>query len=269
MSEKPLIALAIAAHPDDIEFMMGGTLLLLRKAGYETHYMNIANGNCGSAEYDADTIIKMRKTEAQEAARILGAQYHPSICNDLEIFYNNDLLRSLTAVIREVKPTIVLTQSPQDYMEDHINACRLAVSAAFNRGMPNFITIPSRTAINQDVTVYHAMPYGLNDGLRRKIIPGAIVNTGSVHKTKLEALAAHKSQQGWLDISQGLNSYLLAMEEMSFELGKMSGRFEHGEGWRRHSHLGFCTKDADPLADALGENYLINQSYEQNLIKEE
>ena len=41
-------AFAVAAHPDDIEFVMAGTLMQLADAGYELHYMNIANGCCGS-----------------------------------------------------------------------------------------------------------------------------------------------------------------------------------------------------------------------------
>ncbi|HEX5102756.1 MAG TPA: PIG-L family deacetylase, partial [Pirellulaceae bacterium] len=43
-------ALAVAAHPDDIEFLMSGTLMLLRKAGYDIHYWNLANGCCGSSQ---------------------------------------------------------------------------------------------------------------------------------------------------------------------------------------------------------------------------
>ena len=42
---------AIAAHPDDIEFVMAGTMMLLDDAGYELHYMNIANGSCGSVKF--------------------------------------------------------------------------------------------------------------------------------------------------------------------------------------------------------------------------
>jgi len=38
-------ALAIAAHPDDIEFVMAGTLRLLRDAGWEVHYLNLSTGN--------------------------------------------------------------------------------------------------------------------------------------------------------------------------------------------------------------------------------
>jgi len=175
------------------------------------------------------------------------------------------LLRALAAIIREVKPKIVLTHSPQDYMEDHTNTCRLAITAAFARGMPNFKTTPSRSAADYEVTIYHAMPHGLCDGLRRRVMPGAFVNTTSVHKTKHQALAAHKSQQGWLDASQGLNSYLLAMEDASLEVGRMSKRFKRAEGWRRHLHFGLCSPNADPLSQALGEKCLINKAYERGL----
>ena len=258
-------AIAIGAHPDDIEFYMAGTLLLLKKAGYEIHYLNVASGNCGSLEYNASTTRSIRNTEARAAAKILGAHFHPSLTDDLEILYNLELLRSLAAVIRAVKPGIVLTHAPQDYMEDHTNTCRLALTAAFTRGMPNFKTTPPRAVADYPTTVYHAMPHGLCDGLRRRVIPGAFVDTHSVHPIKRDSLAAHKSQQKWLDASQGLNSYLLAMEDMSLAVGRMSKRFQHSEGWRRHLHFGFCAVDADPLGRALGKNYFVNKKYERSL----
>jgi LmbE family N-acetylglucosaminyl deacetylase len=259
------VAIAIGAHPDDIEFYMAGTLLMLRQAGYETHCLNVASGNCGSAKYNAAMTRSIRNTEARAAAKTLGAQFHPSITDDLEIIYNLELLRALAAVIREVKPGIVLTHSPQDYMEDHMNTSRLAVTAAFTRGMPNFKTAPPRPTADYEVTVYHSMPHGLCDGLRRRVIPGAFVNTTSVHKTQLKALAVHKSQQNWLDVSQGLNSFLLVLEDMSLAVGRMSRKFKHAEGWRRHLHFGFCAPEADPLAQALGKNCLVNQAYERSL----
>jgi len=259
------VAIAIGAHPDDIEFHMAGTLLLLKHAGFATHYLSVASGNCGSTEYNASTTRAIRSTEARAAAKILGAVFHASLCDDLEVFYTAGLLRSLAAVIRDVKPVVVLTHSPQDYMEDHANTCRLVVTSVFARAMSNFKTTPSRPASNGAVTVYHAMPQGLRDGLRRRVIPGAFVNTTSVQTAKREALAAHKSQQHWLDVSQGLNSYLLAMEEMSRDLGRLSRKFQHAEGWRRHLHLGFCAPEADPMAKALGAKYLVNAAYERDL----
>lgn len=266
MPEK--VAIAIGAHPDDIEFYMAGTLVLLKQAGYETHYLTVANGNCGSAKYNRTMLQSIRAAEGRAAAKILGAQFHASLTNDLEVFYNLELLRTLASVIREVKPQIVLTHSPQDYMEDHTSTSRLAVTAAFARGMPNFKSVPARPTAEYDVAIYHAMPHGLCDQLRRRIIPGSFANTTSVQKIKREALAAHKSQQGWLDVSQGLNSFVLAMETMGLEVGKMSGSFKSAEGWRRHLHLGFSAKDSDPLVDALGRNYFINQDYERDLLGE-
>ena len=257
-------AIAIAAHPDDIELMMAGTLLLLKEAGYEIHYLNLSSGNVGSIEHDSETTKKIRLEEAKKAAEILGAYFHPPFCNDLEIFYDLKTLQQLAAVIREVKPNIVLTHSPVDYMEDHTNTCRLAVTAAFARGMPNFETVPSTQTENYDCTIYHALPHTLKDNLRGRIIAGAFVNTASVHEVKLEALKAHQSQQSWLDVSQKMNSYLQTMEDISLKVGQMSKQFRHAEGWRRHLHFGFCGLHNDPLKD-LGNDYIINEEYEKNL----
>jgi LmbE family N-acetylglucosaminyl deacetylase len=261
----PKTAIAIGAHPDDIEFYMAGTLLMLKKSGYEIHYLNLSSGNCGSTEYNAATTRSIRNNESRAAAKILGAHFHDSITDDLEIIYSLDLLRKLAAIIRDVKPSAVLTHPPQDYMEDHTNTCRLAVTAAFARGMPNFKSTPSRAIADYPTTIYHSMPHGLRDALRRKVVPGAYVNTTATQKTKRDALATHKSQQRWLDVSQGLNSYLLAMEDMSLELGRLSKKFQHAEGWRRHLHFGFCGPDDDPLRTALGRNYLVNKAYEDSL----
>jgi N-acetylglucosamine malate deacetylase 1 len=258
------VAIAIAAHPDDIEFMMAGTLLLLKRKGYEIHYLNISSGNCGSTEHDYATIKTMRLKEARKAAAILGAHFHPPFRDDMEIMYDMHTLKHVAAIIRDVNPDIVLTHSPADYMEDHTNTCRLAVSAAFARGMPNFTTEPPRPANTYDCTVYHALPHSLTDNLRRTIVPGAFVNTTAVHKIKMEALRAHESQHHWLGLSQKLNSYLQTMEDISLQVGGMSQQFQHAEGWRRHLHFGFCEQDADPLS-ILGNDYEINETYEANL----
>ena len=62
-----------------------------------------------------------------------------------------------------------------------------------------------------------------------------------------------------------MNSYLQVMEDMSREVGRMSGRFALAEGWRRHLHHGFSPVDADPLAGALGPHCLIDPVYEDRL----
>ncbi len=245
------VAFAIAAHPDDIEFLMAGTLLLLRDAGFEIHTLNLSSGNCGSQTRKAADVRRIRRLEAIEAARVMGAHFHPGFADDLEIFYDEESLRRVAAIVREVRPTVVLTHSPQDYMEDHMNTSRLVVTAAFARGMPNFVTNPRRAITEGDVTIYHAMPHGLRDGLGQPVAAEFFVDITSTFDTKRAALAAHASQKEWLDVSQGMGSYLLAMEESSREVGRMSGKYSFAEGWRRHSSIGFCTSEADPIREYL------------------
>ncbi len=264
--------LAVTAHPDDIEFMMAGTLLLLKQARWDVHMLNVANGNCGSATEPAAVIAARRWEEAQDAARIIGATMHPPFADDLCIGYEQSQLRKLAAIVRAVAPTIMLIHSPQDYMEDHMNACRLSVTAAFTRGMPNFETLPPTPPVSNEVTLYHALPYGLRDGLRRRVHVGQYVDISEVLPQKRAALAAHRSQKEWLDVSQGLDSYLNTMEEMSREVGGMAraagapeGAFTYAEGFRRHAHLGFCAENADPLTAALGEKSFTDATYEDAL----
>lgn len=261
----PPKAFAIAAHPDDIEFMMSGTLILLHEAGYEIHYMNVANGSCGTTEYDRETIATLRRTEAIEAASSIGAIHHESLVNDLEIFYENHLLKRLSAIVREVAPRIVLTHSPWEYMEDHSNTCRLVVTAAFVRGMSNFSTLPPIMRTDEPTTIYHALPYGLRDPLRKKTKAGIYVNVTETLEAKTQMLAMHKSQKKWLDYSQGLDSYLIKMKEMCEEVGRLSGRYSYAEGWIRHLPLGYCDENANPLVEALQEKAFVNESFENDL----
>src|SRR5262249_19717829 len=148
---------------------MAGTLLLLERAGFEIHYFNLLTGNCGSEETGSDETARIRRREAQRGAAVLGARWHAPIANDLELVYSVANLRRVGAVVRKVRASIVLTHSPQDYMEDHMTTSRLAVTAAFGRGGPNFTTVPRQPAYGSDVTIYHALPHGLADGLRRRI----------------------------------------------------------------------------------------------------
>jgi LmbE family N-acetylglucosaminyl deacetylase len=257
-------AIAIGAHPDDIEFFMAGTLLLLKRAGYEIHYFNVANGCCGSQQYNARQLARIRLAEARCAAKVLGAHHHPPVCNDLEILYELKLLRRVAAVIREVKPNIILTHPPVDYMEDHTNTCRLVVTAAFAHAMPNFRSVPPRPTADYDVAIYHSIPHTMRDPLRRIVPPELFVNIGSVLSIKRTALSEHRSQQDWLVASQGMNSFIAKADSDARLVGRASKKFKFAEGWRRHLHYGFSATDIDPMRDDLGKNYLINKAYTPN-----
>lgn len=246
------VAMAVAAHPDDIEFLMAGTLMHLAAAGWETHYWNLASGSCGSRTLGPDVLRRTRAAEARLAARLLGAQWHPPLVDDLELFYEDRLLRRVAAVVRTVQPTLVLTHALEDYMEDHEATARLVATALFARGMANYRTSPPVGPYEGDAVLYHAMPHGLADAMGRPAAAELFVDVTALRERKRQALEAHASQQDWLDVSQGMNSYLATQDDLGRAVGALSGRFRLAEGWRRHNHLGYCAPDADPLAEALG-----------------
>lgn len=246
--------LAVFAHPDDIEFRAAGSLLLLRDRGWDVHYCNLSDGDLGSSTLSRKTTAETRAREAQASCRSMGFHWHPPIASDLCIFYTDALIRRVAALVRSVQPSIVLTHPPVDYMEDHTETCRIAVTAAFSRGMPNYRTIPARKPTLQPLTLYHSLPHGLQGPLRQPVRPELFVNTTSVHSRKRAALAAHASQKEWLDVSQGMESYLISLDEGDAQVGQWSGRFAQAEGWTRHLHLGFGAEADDPLQEALGKS---------------
>ena len=246
--------LAVFAHPDDIEFRAAGTLLLLRDRGWDVHYCNLSNGDLGSSTLSRKTTAETRAREAQASCRSMGFHWHPPIASDLCIFYTDTHIRRVAALVRSVQPSIVLTHPPVDYMEDHTETCRIAVTAAFSRGMPNYRTIPARKPTLQPLTLYHSLPHGLQGPLRQPVRPEFFVDTTSAHARKRTGLAAHASQKEWLDVSQGMESYLISLDDGDAQVGLWSGGFAKAEGWTRHLHLGFGAEADDPLQEALGNS---------------
>lgn len=253
-------ALAISAHPDDIEIYMGGTFLLLGKEGYELHYMSVANGSCGSTRLDSFSTAALRRDEAKRAAERANAVYHESLADDCQVFYEPRLLQQMAAVVRDVRPEIILTHAPECYQEDHTNTSRLAVAAAFTRAMRNFVTSPRRDPYEGEVTVYHAQPHFNRDQLGNVVRPSIFVDIGDIIDEKLAMLAEHQSQREWLDRTQGMDSHLEAVRSFAAEVGKMSGKYKLAEGWRKHLHAGFCSEDANPLAQALDDKCLLGDA---------
>lgn len=254
------VAMAIGAHPDDIEFRMAGTLALLGKLGWELHYMNIADGYCGSVTMDGEETARTRAQEAANSAALIGARFYPSITPDIEVYHERPIIRKVGAVIRQAAPTILLVPSPQDYMEDHTNASRVAVTAAICRNIPNYQTDPPTPSIDNEMCIYHSQPHEHVDQLRNFIVPDLVVDITSVIDTVREMLRTHKSQKEWLDATQGMDNYIQTMESAARKMGEIAAAstrsgcsFEFGEGWRQHSWMAYGPKEFDPLRDALRE----------------
>jgi LmbE family N-acetylglucosaminyl deacetylase len=156
---------------------------------------------------------------------------------------------------------VVLTHALEDYLEDHMITARLAVTATFARGVPNYRSIPQRAPIAESCVLYHAMPHGQRTPRRVPVRPEIFIDTASMHAEKRAALACHASQKEWLDATQGMDSYLATMDDFSRALGRQTEKFAHAEGWTRHLHYGFGAEEDDPLRAVLGRKYLRNSKY--------
>src|SRR5689334_317229 len=96
-------------------------------------------GDCGSAELSADEISAVRRGEGEKAAAVIDGRYHCLEERDLLVMYNERALERVTRLLRSVRPRIVLTHSPADYMLDHEMTSTLARAAAFAAPVPNFL----------------------------------------------------------------------------------------------------------------------------------
>src|SRR6516165_11029361 len=133
------VVLSVLAHPDDAEFLCAGTLArLARENGWQVHIASMTPGDCGSVEHGPEEIAGIRREEGARAAALLDATYHCLEERDLLIFYHERPLERVTRLLREVRPRVVLTHSPADYMLDHETTSTLARAAAFGAPIPNF-----------------------------------------------------------------------------------------------------------------------------------
>ena len=114
----PASALAIGAHPDDVEFGAGGTLAKWAADGCLVHLLVCTDGSKGTWDPSADLakLVAVRRDEQQEAARRLaGAQvgevrFLDRVDGDLQ----NDRATAsdVARIIRELRPEVVLGHDP-------------------------------------------------------------------------------------------------------------------------------------------------------------
>jgi LmbE family N-acetylglucosaminyl deacetylase len=243
--------LAVGAHPDDVEFLMAGTLGLLKDRGWETAIGILARGDCGTKVMSRREITAVRRAEAIKAAGILGAEIHLMGQNDLAIDINPEVRRIVTEMVRKVRPNLVLTHPPVDYMTDHEFTSRLVRDACFAASTPNYETEDADPAepLGHIPALYYADPVEGLDIYGGRVLPQCIIDISAKIDLKREMLACHASQRDWLRAQHGIDQYLIAMEEWGRTCGALAG-LAYGEGFRQH--LGHAFPKAHVLAEELG-----------------
>src|SRR4051794_13779738 len=231
----PDTLLTVLAHPDDAEILCGGTLTrLVREHGWQVHLATLTPGDCGSAELPPDDIARLRRAEGAAAAEKLGGVYHCLEERDLLVFYHERPLERIVRLMREVRPRIVLTHSPADYMLDHEMTSTLARAAAFAAPVPNFLRDRGHApALKQIPYLYYCDPIEGKDPLGRDVAPGFCTDISGVIDAKAAMLASHASQREWLLKHHGMDQYLEAMRHWGSARGRACG-VTYAEGFRQH-----------------------------------
>lgn len=111
----PRRVLAVMAHPDDIEFMAGGTVARWAQAGVELHYCLLTDGNSGSRDVNrtGEALAALRRDEQQAAGAQIGVASYTFLGHPDGRLVDTIALRlEIARVIRRVQPDAVLTCDP-------------------------------------------------------------------------------------------------------------------------------------------------------------
>jgi LmbE family N-acetylglucosaminyl deacetylase len=245
----PNVVQSILAHPDDAEFLCAGTLTrLVREHGWQAHLASMTAGDCGSVDRSAEEISRIRRGEAAHAAGLIGARYECLEERDLLIFYNETALEKVTRLLRAVRPQVVLTHSPADYMLDHETTSTLVRAATFAAPAPNFFAGRGHPPPLERIPhLYYCDPIEGKDSFGKDIEPGFCVDISASLGTKQEMLACHASQREWLLKHHGIDHYVETMHDWSERRGRVHG-VAFAEGFRQHLGHGY---PADNLLGAL------------------
>lgn len=144
--DMPARALAIGAHPDDIEFGCGATLSKWAGAGCEVHLLVLTDGSKGTWDpgRDHDELIATRRIEQVAAAHALGARAtHFGDRVDGELDSDLTTRALVCRVIRETRPDVVLGHDPWKRYRihpDHRHAGLLALEGIVAARDPLFFT---------------------------------------------------------------------------------------------------------------------------------
>ena len=190
-------ALVIFAHPDDAEYMCGGTVALWASGGTAVHYCVITDGSAGSNEPGVvrEEMAVIREREQRAAAEVLGVKGLTFLgFRDGELEVTLETRRAVTRVVRRVRPEVIVAPDPtrmwsgNGYINhwDHKQAGTLALCAV----MPD---APSRPQF-AELLDEGLEPFEIPSLWLSADQPDTYVDITKTIDTKIAALAEHQSQ---------------------------------------------------------------------------
>ena len=158
--------LAIGAHPDDVEFGCGGTLIKYARKGAHIDLLILTDGSRGGS-------APVRRREQKRAAAVIGVRgIHWGGYRDTLLPSGRRLIDRMERVIRRVSPDFIFVNFPEDTHQDHRQVARAAISAT--RYARNVLFYEGPTTVNFSPTVF--------------------IDVADEIDQKIQALRTHKSQ---------------------------------------------------------------------------
>lgn len=194
----PSTVLAVGAHPDDVDFGAAGTLAAWADAGSRVVYCVVTDGGAGGFDpkISREAMRELRRREQREAAAKVGAVEVVFLgYSDGEVVVSKALRRDLARVIRQVRPEVVICQSPERRWDGPVQTNHpdhLATGAAV------------LAAVYPDARNPFAHPELAEEGLAPHLVeevwlygspqPNLVIDITKTLERKLEAITSHDSQ---------------------------------------------------------------------------
>jgi LmbE family N-acetylglucosaminyl deacetylase len=234
----PKRALAVGAHPDDVEFGCGGTLAKWAAAGCEIFHLVCTDGSKGSWDPDEDTaaLVVTRQEEQREASRALGGKGEVAFLGNIdgELTSGMEQREAVAYHIRSVRPDVVLGHDPWRRYRlhpDHRHAGFLVTDGIVAARDPHFFP-------DHDVAPHRPSTLLLWEADE----PDHVENVADFIEPKIAALLAHRSQfRSTMDITDAAaaDEVTAFRERVLARLGELGtlNNIEYGEAFKRIDRL--------------------------------
>jgi bacillithiol biosynthesis deacetylase BshB1 len=214
MSESPVDVLLFGAHPDDVEWGLGGFCLLLRERGVSFAIVDLTRGEMGSRGTPA-----ARGAEAEAAAEFLGAAARENLeMPDCGLADVPEMRRQIAAAVRRHRPQLVIAPYWEDRHPDHAAAGMMIRNSA----------LYCMLAKLDDPNPPHKPDAFLYYLLHQVRQPSLVVDTSAVFECKLELMRLHESQfsktaEEFGVLPTGVGDYLFGLESRDRFFGSLIG----------------------------------------------
>lgn len=224
-----LDVLIFAAHPDDAELSVGGTIAALTASGKKVGIVDLTEGEMGSRGNRA-----LREKEAASASKILNIQYRANVQildTRIENTRENQLL--IIEQVRELQPHICLIGAPYDRHPDHGMATRLLLDALFYSGLQKIETRNTQKQLQQPWRPAHILHYMQDQPFE----PDFVFDISAFMEVKKQSLLAYASQFNVEDAGDEPETYISTsgffkqVEARARYFGHLAG-FEYGEPFK-------------------------------------